>query len=315
MRRALISGAGGFLGAHLLRELEGVWEVVGAGRSGRPPQTDAEWLRIEDEAGGLAEAVARSSPDLFIHAAFINRKDPDWSEEDYLARLTATNLRLFDACSRHGVPVILISSSAVYGTGTAGKALDEQSPRRPVSLYGMAKTFQEMLGEHAAASRGLELCTARLFNLVGPGKGEGTVVHDWISQVSAIAVGKESPVLRVRNRETSRDFVDVRDAARAVGLLAQSFTPGEVYNVASGRAVSLRQIGDYLESLCPVPFRTVETDVRRASADALYQYGSATKIRQACGWMPKIDWRQSVRDVWESYMALRSRNENESARP
>jgi GDP-4-dehydro-6-deoxy-D-mannose reductase len=225
--------------------------------------------------------------------------------------MQATNFRLFERCARLKVPVILISSSAVYGSGGPDGGLDEETPRRPVSLYGLAKAVQEMLAERLAVSRGLELCIVRLFNLVGPGKAAGTVVPDWVAQVTAIMDGAE-PVLRVKNRATSRDFVDVRDAARAVELVARRFVPDEVFNVASGQTVSLREVSDYLESLCPVPYRTVEADARCGSGDILYQFGDATRIAKAHGWAPTIGWKQSVREYWDHYLAARRDGETPS---
>jgi nucleoside-diphosphate-sugar epimerase len=284
----------------LLNALPSSWQVIGATRSPAPAEASFEWIQVEDEDDGLAEAVARRRPDLVIHAAFVNRKSRDQSDEDYLRRLLATNLLLFERCAALAVPVLLVSSSAVYGTSNEDALLDEAAPLQPVSLYGLAKTQQELLASYSARAKGLSLCMARLFNLVGPGRGTGTVVHDWIQQVAAIAAGGE-PVLRVYNRATSRDLVDVRDAARALALLAERLTPGRTYNIATGQAVSLLELSRHIETLCPVKYRTVETDPRPSAGDATFQSGDAAKLRRAYGWRPRIGWRESVKDVWESY--------------
>lgn len=276
--------------------------MAGADRLERPAGLELEWLRVGDEAAALAGAVSRAGPDLVVHAAFVNKRPPGWSEEEYLERQLVANRRLFERCAAAGLPLVLISSSAVYGAGSPARPLDEAAPRRPLSLYGRAKALQEELAEEAAAA-GMGLCILRLFNLVGPGQGPGMIVSDWVSRVAAIADGAE-PVLRVKNRATSRDFVDVRDAARAVALAADRFPAGEVFNVASGRAVGLGELSELLEGLCPVPYRTIETDPEPAAADAAYQAGDAGKIARALGWRPEIDWRRSVRDAWAAYRGL-----------
>jgi nucleoside-diphosphate-sugar epimerase len=245
-------------------------------------------------------------PDLVVDLAFVNRKPADQSEDRYLANAEAVHSQLFDLCARQGIPVLLTSSSAVYGEGSPGESLREHHPRQPISLYGRAKAQQEVLAERAQRETGLKLCIARLFNLLGPGNGMGTVAHDWVSQLAA-NVPDESCVLTVNNRQTSRDFVDPRDAAVALSLLASRLiedhgTPYEVFNVASGHSLSLRRLERLLKSLCPVPYRLIETQPILPSFDARVQCGDSSAIRQATGWEPLIDWERSVRDIWKQYV-------------
>lgn len=302
MKKVLVTGAGGFLGLHLLRALRDGREVVGADRTGEARE-GCRWHQVAAEPAGLADAVDATGPDLVIDAAFVNRKDPAWSDDEYLHRMQAVHLRLFERCAERGVPLILISSSAVYGAGPddgegGDDRIDETAALRPVSVYGLAKTVQETLCRYVAQTRGLEMTIVRLFNLMGPGQGPGTVLADWVSQVAQIARGEAEPVLRVRNLATARDFVDVRDAARAVARVAAEPRGGDVLNVATGRSVGLRQLAAHLETLCPVPFDTVETHPRPATDDVRSQRGDAGRIRRLYGWRPTIGWRRSVEDLW-----------------
>jgi GDP-4-dehydro-6-deoxy-D-mannose reductase len=201
---------------------------------------------------------------------------------------------LLEACARRRINVVLCGSSAVYG-GASG-AIDEGVQPAPVSLYGLAKAFQEQLTRAFSADE-LSVCIARLFNLIGPGQAPGMLVPDWLAGLAAIAAGGE-PVLRVRNRATCRDFIDVRDAATALQCMVVDFRPGLVANIASGESVSLMQLSHFLETLCPVPFRIVETQPSPHAQDIPQQSGDAALARQTWGWTPTVDWRQSVRDAW-----------------
>lgn len=329
----LVAGAGGFLGSHLVEALDGSWDIVGVGRSkvpkdlseGSPKGSTVRWLRCPDCTEGLAEAVRSLRPDLVVDAAFVNRRPANQSDHEYLASNQGVHLALFEACAEIEVPVLLTSSSAVYGEGEGQSALTESSPRRPVSLYGLAKTQQELQAEHVHRTRGLRLCIARLFNLLGPGRGLGTVVHDWVSQIAAFprqGAEAESAALTVRNRETARDFVDPRDAASALALLADRIAGRcddsirgeslggdslEIFNVASGRSVSLRELDAYLHELSPRHYEVIETHPSPGKADAKAQRGDASRLRRACGWQPQTDWRQSVHDVWEQYVTAGTR--------
>jgi GDP-4-dehydro-6-deoxy-D-mannose reductase len=250
----------------------------------------------------LARAVEQCRPAFVVHAAFVNRKPVGSSDSAYLEEMVSVNLPLFQACARSATRLLLISSSAVYGlTGDDdGRAIDESCSLSPVSLYGTAKLVQEVLARYLAASAGLQLCIVRLFNICGPGQRPGMLVPDWVKGVAAIARGAE-PTLRVLNRSTSRDFVDVRDAARAISLLLADFRAGEVVNVASSCAITLKDLSTALARLCPVPFDVVETAPIPATSDVLAQRGSYAHIHANWGWSPRIDFWQSLRDVWEEW--------------
>lgn len=298
--RIAVTGATGFLGTELVRRLGREHDVVALTRaSGGTAGGDAS-------AGpeGLANAVSEAAPDLVVHAAFVNRKAPGASDEDYLEEQMRVNYGLLARCAESATPVLLVGSSAVYGAAGGDDPITEESPRQPVSLYGVAKAMQEMVAEHLEAVRGLSLCRVRLFNLIGPGQALGMLVPDWVAQVSAIADGGE-PVLRVYNRATSRDFVDVRDAAEALCLLAESFPAGEVFNVASGSPVSLVELSDQLASLCPREYEVEETHPVRGRSDVATQRGSSAKLLKSHGWRPTHTWHQSLADVWEGHRLKR----------
>ena len=89
----------------------------------------------------------------------------------------------------------------------------------------------------------------------------------------------------------------------AIALMVHDFKSGEVFNVSSGKAVSLVQVSEELEKLCPVPLRIVETEPKPSETDALSQHGSFNKIESTYGWHPTIDWRQSLKDLWNSYVS------------
>jgi len=296
--RVLVSGAGGFLGRHLCPLLAANRQIIGADLSGVEPSFDGEWHAVEPGTG-LAELVQRLKPDFMVHAAFRNRKPSDWTRLEYLSQVLQENSTLFEACAAARVNVLLLGSSAVYGSGlAAGTRLDETAPRHPTTLYGLAKAIQELLGE-SMVTEGLHLCVARLFNLIGPGQAAGMLIPDWVRQLAAIADGAE-PRLVVRHRATSRDFVDVRDAAAALALLIDDYRPGETVNVATGTAVHLREISDFLATLCPRDFEIIETDPQPPGSDVISQRGDPTRIKARWGWEPTVPWRQSVADVWDA---------------
>jgi GDP-4-dehydro-6-deoxy-D-mannose reductase len=298
MDTILITGAGGFLGQYLCCLLAKEYYVVGADLPEVKPVYDVEWKTVSED-GGLARLVPEIGPDMVIHAAFVNHKPQCYIDRQYLDKVIAVNLPMFEAMARINGKLLLISSSSVYGNSQTGKPIDETYPLRPISLYGLAKVLQETMAWYYSVF-GLKVCIARLFNLSGPNQKCGMLLPDWVSQVCAIANGKTTE-LKIKHRKASRDFVDVRDASIAIALMARDFKSGEVFNVSSGKAVSLVDVGKELEKLCPVPLKIVETESKPSETDALIQHGSFDKIESTFGWRPVIDWRQSLKDLWNSY--------------
>lgn len=298
MYTALVTGAGGFLGRHLCSILAKEYNVIGAELPDVKPDPGLEWVNVTSD-DGLAHLYSEISPEIVIHTAFINFKPPNFTDRGYLNKILAVNLPLFETISRIKGKLLLISSSAVYGKAEGRRLIDEKCPLRPVSLYGIAKMFQETLAQYYS-NLGLNLSIVRLFNLIGPDQKRGMLVPDWVSRAQAVADGRASR-FKVRHRMTSRDFVDVRDAAIAIALIVKNFKSREVLNVASGQAVSLLEISKELEKLSPVPLNIVEAEFNLSESDVLTQCGSFEKIKSMYGWRPQKNWQQSLKDVWESY--------------
>lgn len=298
MDTVLVTGAAGFLGGYLCPLLAKECRVVGADVRDVVPILGVEWKTVHGD-DGLACLAREIRSEVVIHAAFINRKPPDLTDRQYLDKILAVNLPLFEALAGTNAKLLLVSSSAVYGKAEGRELIDETCPLRPISAYGLAKVFQEAAAQYYS-TMGLKVCIARLFNLSGPDQKRGMLLADWVSQAWAVADGEASE-LKIGHRKTSRDFVDVRDAARAIQLMARDFRSGEVFNVASGDEVSLVKISEELERLCPAPLRIVEREPNPSETDVLTQRGSFDKIESVYGWRPTIDWRRSLKDLWESY--------------
>ncbi len=269
---------------------------MGADLPGVEPIADIEWNTVGRDAG-LAGVAADLKPDVAVHAAFLTRQPPDWTDAEYQEKNLAENLALMKALAAARASLVLVSSSAVYGSSTGDAPLDESCPLRPLSPYALAKAFQETAARFYAA-KGMPLCIARPFNLAGPGQRPGMLLPDWVSRAVDVARGKATQ-LNVRNRATTRDFIDVRDAVAALRMMVGDFRPGDVFNVASGTAVSLMQVSDELQRLCPAPLKIVETAPQPAASDAVLQRGSSAKLRNTYGWRPKYDWQQSLADLWD----------------
>lgn len=306
--RILITGATGFVGTHLRNYLIQTtdWEISGTAYPTLPENAShtarehllALDLRDRNETFALLET---HNPDYIIHLAAQSHvptayRDP-WGtlENNILGQLN-----LLEGCVKLGLKpkIIVIGSGEEYGRASeAEMPLTEDSPLRPENPYSVSKVTQDVMGYEYTISYGLPVIRVRPFNHVGPGQSPRFVLPAFASQIAEIETGQREPVLRVGNLTPARDFTDVRDVVRAYYKLLLHGRDGEVYNVASGRPVTIQQILDHLLALSKVPIDIQQDPDRYRPADIPIIYGSAAKLKRDTGWTPDITIEQTIEDV------------------
>jgi GDP-4-dehydro-6-deoxy-D-mannose reductase len=298
--RALVTGAGGFVGKYLSRHLrEQGHDVV---RAGRADDADCDLTLELSDDGSVQAAVAQAHPDVVLHLAaqtFL----PEAAQrpiETYETNIlwTARLLGALAAPAR----LLFVSSAQVYGTTDSSAALTEQTPLRPVEPYAASKAAGEHLCMAAYHTFGRDCVIARAFNHIGPGQDPRFAIPSFARQLAQIAAGSESPVLEVGNLESERDFLDVRDVVRAYALLAERGRAGEAYNVCSGIPRKLKDLLRTLIVQAHVPVEVREDPARLRPSEVPRIFGDNAKLR-ALGWEPHIDLEQSLRDIYESSRA------------
>lgn len=300
MTRILVTGAGSFTARFLLEALAGPDSgnlVTGTDLAATGP-AGIDWVAADlTDREAVRHAVAKASPQQVFHLAGIVSADAD--------RCFAVNLEgtrnLLDACARLPSPpaVLVISSAAVYGLSRPDESpVIETTPLRPVSPYGASKAAMEMAALSLHRQGRLPVTVARPFNLVGPGLTPGLAPSDFAAQVRAIRNGGAGQVLRVGNLAPRRDFVDVRDAVRAyMALAAEPGCRGGVYNVGTGRAVTIRALLDGLIAAAGITVRVEPDPARVRAVDVEEQVADLTAIRRALGWEPSVPLADSLRDM------------------
>jgi GDP-4-dehydro-6-deoxy-D-mannose reductase len=199
----------------------------------------------------------------------------------------------------------------VVGTGQCyGNLKDKKSPIRedrafsPPNPYALSKAAADMLAGQFHSRFGLHVIRARPFNHTGPGQPRGFVCSDYAYQVAAIESGRQEPVISVRDARTERDFSDVRDVVRAYHLMLQKGAPGEAYNVASGCAISVREIVRMLVADCKRPVRVSLQREQNRPENIFRLLADNRKLRRTTGWKPAYNMRETLHDLLDSWRAL-----------
>jgi GDP-4-dehydro-6-deoxy-D-mannose reductase len=191
-------------------------------------------------------------------------------------------------------------SSEEYGMVLPSEIpITEDNPLRPLSPYGVSKVAQDLLGYQYFKSYQLHVVRTRAFNHTGPRRGDVFVTSNFAKQIVEIEKGLREPVIKVGNLDAVRDFLDVRDVARAYFLALEKGKAGEVYNIASGKGYKIKEVLDKLIALSKVKVKVTQDPQRLRPSDVELLIGSADKFKAATGWQPQIPFDTTLRDLLE----------------
>ena len=175
--------------------------------------------------------------------------------------------------------------------------IKETNSLRPLSPYAVSKVTQDLLGYQYWMSWKVDSVRTRGFNHEGPRRGPVFVASDFAKQIADAEKGRRPPVLSVGNLEAKRDFTDVRDMVKGYWQALEKGAPGEVYNLCSGKAWSIRQVLDLLLGMSKTKFEVRPDPARLRPSDVPILMGDGSKFEKATGWKPTIPFEQTLRDM------------------
>lgn len=310
--RVLITGITGFVGSHLAEYAlgkEGV-EVFGTVRW-RSRMDNVEHIldRIHLLDCDLRDNVAvrktleEVKPDYIFHLAAQSFVPTSWkAPAETLTTNIISELNLLESIRDLALDtrIQVAGSSEEYGLVYEHEApIKEDNPLRPLSPYAVSKVAQDYLAYQYHQSYGIFAVRTRAFNHTGPRRGQVFVSSDFSRQVAMIEKGKKEPVIEVGNLEARRDFSDVRDIVRGYWLALEKGEAGEVYNLGSGKAITIRELLDLILSLSHLDIEVRQVPERMRPSDVELLLCDYSKINRATGWKPEIPLEKTIADLLE----------------
>lgn len=309
--RVLITGITGFVGSHLAEyalSREGV-EVFGTVRW-RSRMDNIEHIldkiHLFDcdlrDASAVRKTLQEVRPDYIFHLAAQSYVPTSWkAPAETLTTNIISQVNILEAMRELGLEetrIHVAGSSEEYGLVREEETpITEENPLRPLSPYAVSKVAQDMLAYQYHRSYGIHAVRTRAFNHTGPRRGHVFVTSDFTRQVALIEKGKKEPVIEVGNLEARRDFSDVRDIVRAYWLSLEKGEPGEVYNIGSGKAVTIRELLDLILSMTEAEIEVRQDPTRMRPSDVMLLVADYSKFHRATGWKPEIPFEKTVRDL------------------
>jgi len=297
----LVTGGCGFIGSHLAECLveEGhAVRIYDNLSSGHERNIDGFRDRVEVIIGDVRDpdalrAAMRGVECVFHEAALVSVFDSvERPRENHDINITGT-LNVLMASREQGVRrVILASSAAVYGNNPQLPKTEDMRPE-PASPYALAKICDEYYLSVFAQLYGVETVSLRYFNVYGPRQDPASMYSGVISKFTDVIRSGQNPTVYGDGCQT-RDFVFVADVVRAnlLAMRAPLLGHGEVFNVGTGRQISLLDLLAILKELTGSQFTVQFREARKG--DVRHSVADITKARQMLGYNPQYDIRAGL---------------------
>jgi GDP-4-dehydro-6-deoxy-D-mannose reductase len=312
MEKALITGVTGFVGSHLAEYLLSKnMEIYGTVRWRSKTENieniknKIKLLETDMRDGHSLEVVINESqPDYIFHLAAQSFVPMSWrAPADTLETNIIGTVHLFEAVrkSKLNPKIHIAGSSEEYGMVYQNELpIKESNPLRPLSPYGVSKIAQDKIAYQYHKSYGLKTVVTRAFNHTGPRRGDVFVTSNFSKQIVEIEKNIRKPVISVGNLNAKRDFTDVRDMVKAYWLALQKGDPGEVYNICSGKAITIKSVLNMLIELSAAKDIKIEEDEKRMRpSDVEVLEGDCSKFKEKTGWEQAIPLEQTMKDILE----------------
>jgi len=310
MLRVLITGITGFVGSHLADYCmeRGDVEIYGTVRwrsRMENVQHIDKMLNLVDcdlrDGVAVRHCLSEVKPDYIFHLAAQSFVPTSWKAPvETMVTNIEGEINMFEAMRELKIParIQLACSSEEYGMVYEDEVpIKETNQLRPLSPYGVSKVAQDLLGYQYHESYGLFVVRTRAFNHTGPRRGDVFVSSNFAKQIALIEKGLKEPVIDVGNLEARRDFTDVRDIVKGYWLALEKGEPGEVYNLGTGKDITIRGMLDKLLSLTDLEIEVRKDRERMRPSDVMVLRADITKFTERTGWEPTIPLDKTLEDL------------------
>jgi NAD dependent epimerase/dehydratase len=308
-KRVVVTGAGGFIGSHLVEALvrqgartRALVRYTSSSHRGHLERAGADVLgNVEVVFGNVEDAacvrkLVRDADVVFHLAALIGIPYSYVAPHQYVATNVSGTLNVLEAAREHGVRLVHTSTSETYGSARY-TPIDEAHPLQGQSPYSATKIGADKLAESYFLSFGAPVATIRPFNTYGPRQSSRAFIPSVMKQLAA---GRS--VVRVGSTRPKRDLNFVEDTVAgflAVGASERAL--GQVINVGSGRTISMGELAELIFQVSgkPAELQTDDARVRPDASEVELLLADCRKAKELVGYEPRVPLEEGLRRTWE----------------
>jgi len=285
MTQALITGAGGFCGKHLLSYLHSC--SVEVHTIGTKITSNNHHRVLHTDINAITQVIEETRPDYVFHLAGI-ANTTDVALFYSINTLYAANmLRGMELAGYGSCPVLLVGTAAEYGRiRDEDLPIIETTPVNPYNHYGISKLAQTLMGVTLSKS-GRPLVMMRPFNIIGSGMPGHISIQSFVQQIVDILRKRHAPVIDVGNLSSIRDFIDVNDVVKIYwDILQVPDAYGKVVNLCSGKGFKMEYVLNRLVAMAGIQVEIRFDPKRTKSVDVPVCIGSPKTLQNILGYSP-----------------------------
>ena len=306
MKKILIFGVGGFVGPYLAQEfLDEGYEVYGSDIvRGERLQREVTFYQADLLlADAVSQIIYNVKPNIIVNLAAVSSVGQSWKipQKTIEVNIVGTLNILEAARELSPMPkILLIGSSEEYDV--SDKPINELTILRANNPYGISKVAQERFAHIYKVQYGMQIYHVRPFNHTGVGQKDNFVLPSFCKQAAEIEKSGKSGVIKVGNLMARRDFGHVKDLMRAYRMIVESPYCDTVYNVGTGKAHSLREMLNYIVSLCSQSIKVEVDPARVRPIDNPVICCDYSKIKAELGWEPQYKVFDALKEMFNYYL-------------
>jgi len=305
VKKALVTGATGFIGSNLCKLLlQGGYEVSGTTLEKHDKMQGVKVFECDvKNKEQVSKIVKLVQPDAVFHLAAQPYVRKSWQDpKGTLETNVLGTLNVFESVMQQELDAVIVSATSSIMYQTAKPPFKETDALVPSNPYGLSKVAADHLGTMFAQQYGLKVVNARIFPTTGPGK-IGDAPNDFATKLAEISLGQREPKLEVEGLSQKRDLIHVSDNVKALKLLAEKGKKGESYNICRGEAISVEEIVKQMIGFTGKEVELVYDQARIAERgkDVSVVLGDPAKIK-SLGWKSAYSYQNLFKEIFDYWV-------------
>jgi len=291
MKNLLITGYNGFIGSHLISNLDNKYRLIGISSK---DDTKDNILKIKKDIRKISLSDIPRKIDCIIHLVALT--DVKFCQENPTKCMDVNLIgtqKMLEIARKLDSKFVYVSTNHVYGRPRQ-LPIKENHPKNPISEYAISKQGGEVFCETYSRAYGLDISIPRLFSVYGPRSPQHLVTSRIINQILT------KKIIKLGNLYPQRDFVYIKDVIEAIKLITKKTKGFNSYNIGTGKSHSILKICKILKKISNKNFEIKSVKSYSRNKEIPKIVSDSTKLRKL-GWKPEIEIEEGLKLTYNLY--------------